>query len=224
MPTRSKSFILILVLLMIFLTACGLIPGISIPDPGEDGDVNPDLSKEAVRAHVEDGTATIHYSFKVDTPPVVKINIEPVIPLVIDEGDNPNSYVVGGIAETMATMSMQAVGGPTGSCHVECQIPVRVTAVGTLELDEVNNNCKMPIQFKLTPQEDESILTGDCPDQTLETIECVAFLALMIDPSTYTFTKEFREIDLPAELGVTMRAKILNVVMPLNTQDICDWE
>ena len=43
MPTRSKSFILILVLLLIFLTACGLVPGLSIPDPGEDGDVNPDL-------------------------------------------------------------------------------------------------------------------------------------------------------------------------------------
>ena len=224
MPTRSKSFILILVLIMISLTACGLFPDISIPDPGEDGDLNPDFSKEAAKAQVEDGSATIHYYFEVDTPPVVKINIEPVIQLVIDEGDNPNSYVVGGIAATMATMSMQAVGGPTGSCHVECQIPVRVTAVGTLELDDVNNNCKMPIQFKLTPQEDESIITGDCPDQLLETIECVAFLALMIDPSTYTFTKEFRDIDLPAELGVTMRAKILNVVMPLNTQGICDWE
>jgi hypothetical protein len=214
---------ILLIFVSLLLTACGMDFGSVLPDPADGNGDNPDLSGPAGTAAVEDGEADLDYTFRVDSLPVTKILLEPRIPLVIDESEGDGPFVVSGIAEDRAYVKMQGKGGPTETCYVECDIPVRIAVDGMLKYDDVNNNCMMPLTITLAPQEDESIITGDCPAEALEMIDCPAFLAMMIDVSTYTFTKEIREIDQPTAAGVVMRGKLENVVFPLKIQGLCEW-
>ncbi len=57
----------------------------------------------------------------------------------------------------------------------------------------------------------------------MENFDCAALYETLIDPHTYTFTKEFRELDMPVAAGVTLRGKIKDVVMPPGVGGICNW-
>ena len=67
------------------------------------------------------------------------------------------------------------------------------------------------------------IITGDCPELILENFDCLTVVETLVDANTYTFTKEFRELDMPAAAGVTLRSEIKNVKMPPGVQGICNW-
>jgi Cu/Ag efflux protein CusF len=217
MFTRSKVSILIITLILISLTACG--PNANASPAGDD--LDQELSESDAASLAEEGGATIYYHYKANHP-FLKIVSEPVIGLVISPGGTPGSFDVTGIGETRATLEM-AAGVNNVECWIQCEMTLRYTVDSKIELDEVNGDCKIPVTFNFVADNDESILTGDCPDQAMELTDCAALSLVMVDPSLYTFTKEIRDLDLPSAGGVTLRAEIRNVKMPRGTQGICNW-
>lgn len=228
MKARSIILPIILILSAIALSACG--PDLISPQPdddtGEDSEVSTgedsEVSEPQAAALAAEGSATLYYHYSVVNPDV-DFNIEPVIPVTIAEGSELGSFDVNGIGQSLVTLQMRAGGGPQGFCHIQCQLTLNFAADGVVELDEVNGDCKLPLSFSFGATNNESILTGDCPDAFMETVNCYMLSAVMVDPSVYTFTKEFRELDLPADPGVTLRAEIKDVVMPADAQGICNW-
>jgi len=214
MLNRSNAHILIVILALITLSACGSSGNTSPEGDGLDG--------PAVTALAEEGSAEIHYHYKIDNP-LVNFKIEPVIQLVIAPGDSPGSFVAQGIGQTWATLEMMAGGGPSGSCQFQCEMLLRYEVNTKVELDDFNNDCMIPVTFAFQATNDESILTGDCPQEFMEVVDCAALSAVMVDPSLYTFTKEIRELDLEADAGVTLSAEIKNVIMPRGVKGICNW-
>ena len=154
--------------------------------------------------------------------PDVEFKIEPVLPLVIDPGSTPGSFEVTGIGETQVTMRM-AAGAGGYRCNIHCNVILRFEAVGEIQLDENTGNCIIPMSFRFTPQADEWILETDCPEELRAVIDCAALSIVMADPSVYTFTKNKRDVILPSESGVTLRAEIKDVRMPGAVEGICDW-
>ena len=217
MRSHSKILVLILILASVTLSGCGPDANAS---PADD-DVGDELSPPAATAAAEEGSAVIYYLYNIINP-LIKIDIHPTIGLVIAEGQTPGSYDVTGIGQTYATLEM-AGSTPTGLCWIQCEMLLRYTVDSKVELDEVNGDCMIPVSFKFVATNDESILTGDCPSQLMATTNCAALSAVMVDPSLYTFTKEIRMLDLPAEAGVTLQAEIEDVVMPRGLVGICNW-
>jgi len=219
MITRKKPLILSLILLMILVSSC--VPDSSSSQTGDDpGD---DFEPQAATSQAGSGTALLSYTNKIEQPPVFKLSVQPNFLLSIEPGESPGSYDVHGFAQTNATLEIMGGGGPTGSCLLECDVPVLYIVDGTLELDEVNNDCKIPVTFSRNFDHEETIITGDCPTAIMENFECSILFETLIDPNTYTFTKEFRELDMPAAAGVTLRGVIKNVEMPPGVEGICNW-
>ena len=221
MLNHSKALILILILALITLSACGPDQGVIPPDPdgddsGEDVEVTGPQKTEAA----EEGSASVHYHYLMKHPDV-EFKIEPVIPVGIYEGTAPGSFEVSGTGETRVQMRMAA--GPGPRCNVHCDVILRFEAVGKIQLDENTGNCIIPMSFRFTPQADEWILETDCPDPMGEITDCAALSILMADPSVYTFTKNKRDVTLPSESEVTLRAEIKDVIMPRGTEGICNW-
>ena len=204
MRARPISFILLLILLAVFLSACG-----------PDANASP-----AATSRAEEGTAMVKYLYKFKTDEM-NFKIEPDVSLIISDDDTPGSFKVEGIAHPMVQLEMLAAGG-AGTCLVQCQMRLSFVAEGTIELDE-NGSCKIPMSFHFQPQEDELILTGGCPDLVMDTMDCAALSAVMMDPSVYTFTKG-KLIDIkPSDPAITMRAELRDVVFPAGMSGICDW-
>jgi len=214
MLSRSKSLIVLLIAVMVFLSACG-------PDANAspDGD---DFEGPAATAEAGSGSATISYTYTIEQPPIFKLVVQPEIPLSIEPGENPGSYDVHGFGQAYANLEMMG-GGGSGTCMLYCEVPVVYLADGSVELDDVNNDCKIPITFSRKFEHEETIVTGDCPALIMDNFDCAILFETLIDPNTYTFTKEFRELDMPAAAGVTLRAEIRDVKMPRGTEGICDW-
>ena len=206
MQLRRKFFVLSMVLVLITLSGCD--SGIGPSQPGNN-------------QGAEEGSGEIYYHYMIENP-LIKFKIEPVIGFTIAAGQTPGSFDVTGMGQTYATLEM-AGGTSTGLCWIQCEMLLRYTVDSKVELDEVNGDCKIPVSFKFVADNDESILTGDCPEQLMAVTNCAALSAVMVDPSLYTFTKEIRELDLPAEAGVTMRAEIKEVEMPRGLKGICNW-
>ncbi len=217
MLTRSKSLILILITLMVFLSACG--PDANASPAGDD--VDGELSESDAASLAEEGSAVIYYHYLAKHPHV-KIISEPVLAVTIAESNTPGSFNVQGIGQTYATLEM-AAGANGVQCWIQCEMLLRYSFESKVELDEVNSDCKIPISFKFVATDDESILTGDCPEQLTAVTSCAALSAVIVDPSVYTFTKEIRDLDLPAGDGVTLRAEIRDVNMPRGLVGICNW-
>jgi hypothetical protein len=221
MFSRSKAHILILILALITLSACGPDLGVLPPDPdGDDSGEDVEVSGPQVTDIVEDGTASVHYHYLMNDPDL-EFKIEPVLPLDIDQGDTPGRFDVTGIGETRVQMRMAADGGGY-RCNVHCDVILRFTAVGEIQLDD-SGACIIPMSFQFQPQADEWILETDCPEELAAVIDCAAFSMVMADPSVYTFTNSKRDVILPSESGVTLRAEIKNVIMPRDTEGICNW-
>lgn len=213
MLTRSKSLIIILITLMVFLSACGPDANAS---PARD-----ELSESDIASLAEEGSATIYYHYLANHPHL-KFKIEPVIGVVFSPGNTPGSFDVTGIGQTYATLEM-AAGVTTARCWIQCEMTLRYTVDSKIELDEVNGDCKIPVSFNFVASNDESILTGDCPEPLMAMMDCASLSVVMIDPSIYTFTKEIRDLHLPSDPALTMRAEIREVKMPRGTEGICNW-
>lgn len=213
MLNRSNTHILILILTLITLSACG--PDVNTSPAGDD------LGGPAATERPEEGTATVHYHYLMKHPDL-EFKIEPVIPLSIYQGTTPGSFEVTGIGQTRVQMRM-AAGAGGNRCNVHCDVILRFEAVGEIQLDENTGNCIIPMSFRFTPQADEWILESDCPVELQSVIDCATMSLVMADPSVYTFTKNKRDVILPSESGVTLRAEIKNVIMPRGTEGICNW-
>ena len=218
MRSRSPIFLLLTILFLIMLSGCGLIPGFQQSNPNPGNDALP----PARTAGVTEGTALLSYTYKVVQEPVFKLEVHPEIPIVIDNTDDPSIFTVTGITEAFANLEMMGVGGEV-TCMMYCEIPVRYAVTGKLQYDDFNDNCMLPITILRTYQVDEAIITGGCPDNVMETFDCVALAESLVDPNTYTFTKEIRELHMPSASGVELYAILKNVVMPSGLEDICDW-
>jgi len=149
--------------------------------------------------------------------------VQPNIPLSIEpDTDNPGSYDVHGFGQTNATLEIMGGGGST-TCLLICDVPVLYNVDGTLELDDVNSDCKIPIKISRKFDHEQTLMTGDCPTVIMENFACSILFETLIDPNTYTFTKEFRVLDIPSDVGVVLRAEIKNVKMPPGVEGICNW-
>jgi len=222
MLSCSKALILILILALFTLSACGPDQGVLPPDPdGDDSgeDLEPSGPQETELA--EEGQATVHYHYLMDHPDV-EYKIEPVIPLTIDQGTTPGSFEVTGIGEIRVQMRM-AAGAGGYRCNFHCDVILRFVAEGEIQLDENTGNCIIPMSFRFTPQADEWILEHDCPEEAEAVVDCATLSQVMADPSVYTFTNNKRDVILPSESGVTLRAEIKDVIMPRGTEGICNW-
>ena len=216
MRSHSKILVLILILASVTLSACG--PDANASPSGDDpGD---GLDSLAATARAEEGQAEINYSYNVQHPHI-KFDIGPTIGVSFEES-TPGNWNFTGIGQTYATLEM--AGGSGGDlCWFECEMLLRFTVDGKVELDDFNNDCMLPVVFNFVATNDESILTGDCPEQLMAVVDCAALSVVMVNPSVFTFTKEIRELDLPAEQGVIMQAEIEDVVMPKGLEGICNW-
>jgi hypothetical protein len=212
----QKVFVFVLILGLLTLSACGSDASVPLPDPDDDFEI------PAKTSQAGSGTATIKYTYKIDDPPIFKLLVQPEIPIVIEPGENPGSYDVHGFGQTYANFEMLG-GGGTGTCLLVCEVPVIYTVDGSLELDEVNNDCMIPVTFSRKFDHEQTITTGDCPPVITDNFDCATIFETLIDPHTYTFTKEIRELDMPAAAGVTLRGEIKNVVMPPGVKGICNW-
>lgn len=222
MLNRSNAYIFILILTLITLSACGPDLGVLPPDPdGDDSGEDVEVSGPQETDLAEEGTASVHYHYLMKHPDV-EFKIEPVLPLVIDPGSTPGSFDVTGTGETRVQMRM--AGGAGGyRCNIHCDVILRFEAVGEIQLDENTGNCIIPMSFHFQPQADEWILETDCPEEAKAVIDCAALSVVMADPSVYIFTKNKRDVTLPSEAGVTLRAEIKNVIMPPGVEGICNW-
>ena len=218
MIPRQNIFIILVVLISILVSSC--IPDFGSSQTGNDpGD---DFNRQAATSRSGSGTALLSYTYKIEQPPIFKLSVQPNIPLSIEPGESPGSYDVHGFGQTNATLEIMG-GGGSGTCMLMCDVPVLYIVDGTLELDEVNNDCKIPLTISRKFDHEETIITGDCPAAIMENFECSILFETLIDPNTYTFTKEFRELDMPADAGVTLRGVIKNVEMPPGVEGICNW-
>jgi len=221
MLSRSKALILILILALITLSACGPDQGVIPPDPdGDDSgeDIEPSGPQETDLA--EEGSASVHYHYLMKHPDV-EFKLEPVLPLNITE-TAPGSFEVTGIGQTQVHLRM-AAGAGGYRCNVHCDVILRFEAVGEIQLDENTGNCIIPMSFGFTPQADEWILEHDCNEDIGAFLDCAILSQVMADPSVYTFTKNTRDRILPSEPEVTLRAEIKDVIMPRGAVGICNW-
>ena len=214
MCTHRKKIILSLILVLLLLSGCG--PNTTTSPAGDD------IDRQAATSQAGSGTALLSYTYLIEDPPIFKLMVHPNIPLSIEPGENPGSYDVHGFGQTNATLEIMG-GGGSGTCMLMCDVPVLYIVDGTLELDEVNNDCNIPLTFSRKFDHEETIITGDCPTVIMENFECSILFETLIDPNTYIFTKEFRELDMPAAAGVTLRGEIKNVIMPPGVEGICNW-
>lgn len=221
MLNRSNAQILILILALITLSACGPDVGVFPPDPdGEDSGEDVEMTGPQKTESAEDGSASVHYHYEMKLPDL-KYKIEPVIPLMIVEAA-PGSFEVTGTGQTRVQLRM-VTSQQAHRCNVNCDVILLFTAVGEIHLDQKTGNCIIPMSFQFTPQPDEWILETDCPDPAGEFYDCAVLSLMMADPSVYTFTKNKRDVTLPSESTVTLRAEIKDVIMPRGTEGICNW-
>ena len=217
MQSRSKLFILVTFLAVIILSGCSLFSGGQQPDP-DQGDPAP----PAPPAGEVVGTALLSYTYKIVQAPIFELEVHLEIPIQIENTDDSSVFTVSGIAQAFANLEMMGVGGAV-TCMMYCEIPVRYAVTGKLEYDEFNNNCMLPLTIERTYQVDEYVITGGCPDDLMEKFDCVALAETLVDPNTYTFTKEIRELHMPSVPEVVLYATLKNVVMPSGIRDVCDW-
>lgn len=222
MLTRSKSLIFLLIMAVLFLSACGPDVGISVPDPdGDDSGDYEEMSEEQAAEGAEEGSANVYYHYLM-THPDLEFKIEPIIPVFINEGKTPGSFDVEGIGATRVTMRM-AGGSGSYRCNIHCDVTLNFEVDTEIQLDENTGECTIPMMFIFQAQADEWILETDCPDPAGAAIDCAALSIVMADPYVYTFTKYSRDVKLPSESGVTLQAEIRDVVMPRGVKGICNW-
>jgi len=221
MLTRSKSLILLLVMAVLFLSACGPGGGVLPPDPdgddsGEDVDVN--SPQESNQPEVGSATIYYHYLFK---HPYEEFKVEPIIPVSIESGASPGSFTVTGIGGLNVHFRISAQSDHI--CNIHCDVFLRFEAVGEIQLDENTGKCIIPMSFFFVPDTEDWILETDCPDPTGQVMDCAALSVLMADPSVYTFKENDRDVTLPSDPQVTLRAEIKELIMPRGVEGICDW-
>ena len=133
MLNRSNAQILILILALITLSACGPDVGVFPPDPdGEDSGEDVEMTGPQKTESAEDGSASVHYHYEMKLPDL-KYKIEPVIPLMIVEAA-PGSFEVTGTGQTRVQLRM-VTSQQAHRCNVNCDVILLFTAVGEIHLD-----------------------------------------------------------------------------------------
>jgi len=211
MISRSKVFIIILILILFSLSACGSSSGANSAGDGEQGGSDPS----------EGSVATVHYHFLMKHPDA-NHSIEPVFPLDVEPGSSPGSYKVEGITELNVQFSMGA-NIETDRCAWICNIDLKFVAEGEITLDENTGKCIIPMSFTFTPAADQWILESDCPAELEAALNCTTLSVHLRDPSVYTFEANKRDVKIPTESGVTLRAELKNFSMPAEVEGVCDW-
>ena len=102
-----------------------------------------------------------------------------------------------------------------------CTVNLKYVATGSIEMDE-EGNCEIPMNFSFTPQGD-FLLDGDCPESTMNVVDCNLLTVILMDPTTYTFLKTDTELHVPSGNGVTRDAEIKNLVFPKDMVGTCKW-
>jgi len=214
MFSRPKIFILILVLMMVFLSACGSDQVVSPADPGGDGE-------QQESDQINKGVGLVHYHYLVKHPDA-EWTVEPLILVDVEPGSSPGSYKVSGMTEVDVQMSMGA-DKETDRCKWRCDIILKFIAEGEITLDENTGKCIIPMRITFTPQEDQWILESDCPSELQTTLNCATLSVHMLDPSVYTFEANRRDVTIPTDKEVTLRAELKNFTMPPELEEVCDW-
>ncbi|MCJ7734774.1 MAG: hypothetical protein MUP11_09515 [Anaerolineales bacterium] len=219
MSNRLKSLVLTLILILVTLTACG--PNANASPVGDDLGEYGEVTKQQAAELAEEGSATVYYNYWMNNPNL-DFKIQPVFYVNIVEAAT-GTFEVSGITEKHVTMRMTAAGGPTGSCQVQCDVNLRFSADGEIQLDQKTGECIIPVSFQFQPQQDEWILETDCPEESQALIDCAVLSLVMADPSIYTFTKSKRDPSLSSDPSVVLKAEIQDVKMPAGVKGICNW-
>ena len=208
MSTHRRVLILGLMIFLLTLSACGPDATVLPADPvGDDSGV------------VADPIVNYHYIVK---HPDIEFTIEPVIPLEISEGPNPGSHTVWGLNIINVSFRMDA-DRPDNRCSIHCNGDLNFTAEGEITLDEKTGKCIIPMRFTFTPEVDRWILESNCPQELQAVLDCANLSKGLADPSIYTFEANKRDVTLPTEKEVTLRAELKNFNMPSELEGICDW-
>ena len=221
MTVNRRFLFLGLILTILLLTACcsdsgGLVPDPDGDDSGEEGNVEPPKGYDPAA----EGEAMVHYHYLMKHPDI-EFNLEPVIPISFSE-DSPGVWSAGGINEYTVDFRMDAGAGGM-RCNVFCQVILRFSIDGEVQLDPNTGACTLPMKFVFQPQADEWIMETTCPPEAEAFFNCADLSLLLADPSVYTFTKSKRDVKLPSDPGVTRRAELKNARMPAGLQGVCDW-
>ncbi len=216
-----RTLFLLILAAAVLLSACDqlldLLPsGEELEDLSAEEDIGPQAT-----ARAGEGTATVYYHYYIKSDPV-KFKIDATIPLSMGEGDQMGSWDVNGIGQTRVLLEMEAQ-EESGICLVQCDMYVLLAADGEITLDDNTGECVIPLKFQVSPQEDESIITGTCPDEFLAMLSCPAYIPVMIDPSLYTFTRTKRDVTQPTDPVVTLKAEIRDVSLPPGAASVCNW-
>ncbi len=105
MVARKKNLILNLILVMIMISACAPSTG-SSQSGDNQGD---DMARQATTSKAESGSANLSYTHIFEQKPIFKLSVQLNIPLDIEPGENPGSYIVNGFGLTNATRRPQSV-------------------------------------------------------------------------------------------------------------------
>lgn len=223
MHSRAKLLILLTILAMIILSGCDSDRP-TTSGTGSSGDDSGENSEEVTKGSEGDtGTGLISYTHVFNQPPYLVIVIQPDIPLTIrPDTDKPGNYLVQGSARATAFIQIQGQYGEN-PCFVQCDVPVSYIAEGDLVKDDFNNSCKIPIKFYSMFDFDNVNMYGDCPELLPTKPICEGLVKNIKDENLYTFTKEIRMYPQPADIDVTLKAEIKNVVMPPGMKDTCNW-
>ena len=218
MRSRSKIFILFIIVLVIALSACGPEDMQEIEDqldPEGDG-----LSGEAAAApRVNDQQTNVYYHHETKHDHI-KFNIELYMYVDFNE-KTPGKWIAAAIGFQEVRLEMQPSVGESGPCKIVCNIPLNINGEGPVTPIS-DDECKIPMSFQFNPHEDW-ILESDCPDETLAVTDCAALSLLMFDPGVYTFTKA-KPYDWKVKtVTLTREAMIKNVDMPDDLGELCDW-
>lgn len=211
MFSRSKVFLISLVLILAIFSACSSSSGANSSADGEQ--VGSDQSGG--------GVATVHYQYLMKHPDA-NHSIDFVLPVEVEPGSSPGSYQVSGIREVNVQFSMGA-NIETERCAWHCNIDLIFVAEGQITLDENTGKCIIPMRFTFTPAADQWILESDCPPELEAAFNCSTLSVHLLDPSVYTFEANKRTVTIPTETGVTLKAELKNFSMPAEVEGVCNW-
>lgn len=226
MSARMRLWSIISLSLILCLSACfsGIEGEVSMPDgeedielEGEEVEIDPPSPQE--RAKEGDAQVNYYYSIQSDN---LSFEIDPVIGLTISPEADGSTYTITGIGQDRVEFMMLAAGGPENQCRTWCTVELNFVADGTVETDQDLHSCKMPIRFTFVPNQENWEMTTECPPEVEPMLNCAALSLVMLDPSTYTFTRDDRNPTIPSD-GATLYAKMSNLTLPSGLQGLCDW-
>jgi hypothetical protein len=189
---------------------------------GEEVDLQePEAELPGAKELAKEGDAQInyHYSIKRDD---LSFEINALIGISITPEADGVTYTVSGIGQDRVEFMMLAAGGPENQCRTWCTVDLNYVADGTVETDQDQHSCKMPIRFTFVANQENWERTSECSPESWPLLDCARLSMVMLDPSIYTFTKTDRNPTIPSDWA-TLYATMSNLSMPSGLQGLCDW-